>query len=221
MEAIAPFLAEKGIEKSIGHVRQLLLGTEAVREVEGCIARSVARTLEPYSDNPDLHQHLATVLTDFLRRGGLELFFLPDNSEDPDEGLLREKFSELGGDPDTLPESFEGLVRRAAAAFTEEIAEAAQRDGSPLFNVVSVKRVEAVQVKLNQLQQAVDSLTSTPIEATLDEDTRDVLDRIGYDVRATREDMEDLRRGRRRSERVPNAKALLDGRSVPSGCREN
>lgn len=207
MEAIAPFL----IEQSISPAKRLVLGSQTERAIHACIERSITRTLEPYSDDTELRQHLDTVLTDFLLQGGIDLFFVPDVAQGPDELMLGERFRESGGDPDTLPESFDRLFRRAATEFTREIADEAQRDGSPLFNVVSVRRIEEMQRKLNVLLQAVDSLASTPIEATLDEDTRDDLNRIGDDVRATREDMEDLRRGRRRSERVPNAKALLDG----------
>jgi hypothetical protein len=191
MDAVAPFLIEQGIEKGVGFAKRLILEPEAVREVEQCIRRSVAQTLEPYNDDTDLQQHLHTVLTDFLRRGGLNFFFLSNTAEDPDEAAMRELFVELGGDPDTLPESFDGLVKRTAVAFTEEIANAAERNGSPLFNVVSVRRLEEIQNKLDEMHA--------------------VVTRVGEDVEKTREDLEDLKRGRRRSEKVPNAKALLDG----------
>lgn len=207
LDAIAWFLAEKGIEKGAESAKKILLGDKAKREVEECIKRSVARTVVPYSDDPVLQQHLETMLIDFIRQGGLDLFFLPDAAGVPDEELLREEFIDLGNDPDTLPEDFAGIVRRAAAAFTSEIGEAAQRDGSPLFNVVSMRTVEEIQAKLNELLQAVDSL----IDPSLAEETWADLQSIGDDVRAVRADMEDLRRGRRRSGRVPNAKALLDG----------
>jgi hypothetical protein len=207
MEVIGPFIAEKVLGRTLTYAGVQLLGPEAEREINECIGRSVSQTLELYSDDPDLQNHLESILTGFVRQGGLELFFLPNLDELPDVTRIRKRFSDCGYDPDTLPEDFDTLTSRVAVAFTKEIAEAAQSADSALFNVVSLGRIAEIQASVNLVLHALDSLVDPVIAGETRADLRSVVE----DLRATREDMADLKRLNRRSERVPNAKALLDG----------
>jgi hypothetical protein len=155
---IATNLAYDLFTAGAGRLQQTTLGEPQQQELRACYEAAFTAMLQSVGDGlgRDELDLVGDIFRDYVQQPAVSepLLDLALSDQPPDLAQLAQAFDALDFDRSTLPVDFDAVLRAFHTGLTEALLQRARQSDNPLYNTVSLGRLETILSLLRDLHQS-------------------------------------------------------------------